>query len=158
MATKDEMVSAQVLGDWLGGLSIQTVSRLAREGVLVRTSRGQYALRKSVAAYIKHMRATASARGGEQSLETLRAQKIRQAKAQADALELKAKLASGEVIPAIEVEAEWSSILRTVRAAMLAVPSRCSAKLNHLSPHDVSEIDAEVRAVLAEVGTYDGGH
>ena len=43
-----------------------------------------------------------------------------------------------------------------VRAVMLAVPSRCGARLPHLSAHDVSEIDAEVRAVLTEVG--ESGH
>jgi phage terminase Nu1 subunit (DNA packaging protein) len=50
------------------------------------------------------------------------------------------------------IDAEWSGILRTVRAGMLAVPSRCAARLPHLTAHDVAEIDAEVRAVLGEVG------
>jgi hypothetical protein len=35
---------------------------------------------------------------------------------------------------------------------MLAVPSRAAARLPHLSVHDVSEIDAEVWAVLTETG------
>ena len=56
------------------------------------------------------------------------------------------------MLDAAEVEAEWSSVLRTVRAGMLAVPSRCAARLPHLTPHDVAEIDAEVRAVLTDVG------
>jgi phage terminase Nu1 subunit (DNA packaging protein) len=47
---------------------------------------------------------------------------------------------------------EWSDILRTVRAGMLAVPTRCAAQLPHLTAHDVSEIDCEVRAVLAGIG------
>ena len=37
-------------------------------------------------------------------------------------------------------------------AGMLAVPTRVSQRLPHLTPHDVAEIDAEVRAVLAGVG------
>jgi hypothetical protein len=32
------------------------------------------------------------------------------------------------------------------------LPSRCAARLPHLTPHDVTEIDAEVRAVLTEIG------
>jgi hypothetical protein len=51
------------------------------------------------------------------------------------------------------VEAEWSGVLRTVRAGMLAVPSRCTARLPHLTAHDVGEIDGEVRGVLSEIGT-----
>jgi phage terminase Nu1 subunit (DNA packaging protein) len=35
---------------------------------------------------------------------------------------------------------------------MLAMPSRCAARLPHLTARDVSEIDAEVRAVLTEIG------
>jgi hypothetical protein len=45
------------------------------------------------------------------------------------------------------VEAEWSNVLRTVRAGMLAVPSRAAQRLPHLTPFDVSEIDKEVRGV-----------
>jgi hypothetical protein len=37
----------------------------------------------------------------------------------------------------------------TVRAGMLAVPSRVAARLPHLSKHDVAETDAEIRAALA---------
>jgi hypothetical protein len=53
---------------------------------------------------------------------------------------------------AVAVEAEWSEVLRTVPAGMLAVPSRCAARLLHLTAHDVSEIDAEVRAPVTEIG------
>jgi hypothetical protein len=51
------------------------------------------------------------------------------------------------------VEAEWSGVLRTVRAGMLAVPSRCAAHLPHLTAHEVAEIDAEVRAALTRLST-----
>jgi len=42
-------------------------------------------------------------------------------------------------------------VQRTVRAGMLAVPSRAAQRLPHLSVHDVAEIDREVRAVLTEM-------
>jgi phage terminase Nu1 subunit (DNA packaging protein) len=58
----------------------------------------------------------------------------------------------GRLLDADAVEAEWSSILRGVRAGMLAVPSRVAQRLLHLTAHDVAEIDAEVRATLSEVG------
>jgi len=35
---------------------------------------------------------------------------------------------------------------------MLAVPSRAGARLPHLTPFDISEIDAEVRAVFTAIG------
>ena len=42
-------------------------------------------------------------------------------------------------------------MLGTVRAGMLAVPSRAGARLPHLTV-TIFEIDAEVRAVLSEIG------
>jgi phage terminase Nu1 subunit (DNA packaging protein) len=41
---------------------------------------------------------------------------------------------------------------RTVRAGMLAVPTRAALRLPHLAAHDVAEIDHEVRDVLTEIG------
>jgi phage terminase Nu1 subunit (DNA packaging protein) len=75
------------------------------------------------------------------------AQRARLAAAQADLAELKAKKLSGELVEAAAVEAEWSAILRSVRAAMLAVPSRVAQRLPHLTAHDVAEIDREVRCL-----------
>jgi phage terminase Nu1 subunit (DNA packaging protein) len=81
------------------------------------------------------------------------AERARLAAAQADLAELKAAKQRRTLLDAGEVEAEWSGVLRTVRAGMLAVPSRCAARLPHLTAHDVSEIDAEVRAVLTQIGS-----
>ena len=76
----------------------------------------------------------------------------RLAAAQADLAEIKGARLRGEMVLAADVASEWSAILRTVRAGMLAVPSRCAARLPHLSKHDVAEIDAEIRAALVEIG------
>jgi phage terminase Nu1 subunit (DNA packaging protein) len=81
------------------------------------------------------------------------AERARLAAAQADLAELKAAKQRGTLLDAAEVENEWSGVLRFVRAGMLAVPSRCAARLPHLTAHDVAEIDREVRAVLTEIGS-----
>ena len=88
-------------------------------------------------------------------LAALSKQKARLAHAQADLAELKAARERGELLNAAEVEAEWSGVLRYVRAGMLAVSSRVAQRLPHLTAHDVAEVDAEVRAVLAEMGGRD---
>jgi phage terminase Nu1 subunit (DNA packaging protein) len=66
--------------------------------------------------------------------------------------ELKAARLRGELVAASAVQAEWSDVLRVVRAGLLALPSRVAARLPHLSKHDIAEIDAEVRAALTEIG------
>jgi phage terminase Nu1 subunit (DNA packaging protein) len=73
-------------------------------------------------------------------------------RAQADKVELGNAAARGRMLDAGQVESEWSAVLRTVCAGMLAVPSRCGARLPHFSPHDIAEIEIEVRAVLTELG------
>jgi phage terminase Nu1 subunit (DNA packaging protein) len=60
---------------------------------------------------------------------------------------------TGALLDAGAFENEWSGILRTVRAGLLAVPSRVQQRLPHLTVHDVAEIDREVRTVLKEIGT-----
>jgi phage terminase Nu1 subunit (DNA packaging protein) len=79
-------------------------------------------------------------------------QRGRLAAAQANLAEIKAAKLRGELVEAATVEAEWTGMLRTVRAGMLAVPSRCAARLPHLSTHDIVELDAEIRSALAELG------
>jgi phage terminase Nu1 subunit (DNA packaging protein) len=71
--------------------------------------------------------------------------------AQATKVELANAHRQGRLVDAAAVEAEWYGVLRTVRAGMLAVPSRCGARLPHLTAHDIGELDADVRQVLTEI-------
>jgi terminase small subunit / prophage DNA-packing protein len=58
-----------------------------------------------------------------------------------------------ELLPASEVEAEWSDLLRSVRDRMLAIPARAAQRVPHLSRIDLGEIDREIRNALAEAST-----
>lgn len=140
-------VTAAELGDWLG-LTANRVHALGRDGVLPRTAEKTYPLQASVAAYCDHARQLAK---GKETDADLAAEKLRLAKANAKKVELQNFRAEGALLPAIDVEREWSDVLRTVRAAFLSVPSRMAAKLGHLSPHDLAVLDAEVRDVLLEL-------
>ena len=79
-------------------------------------------------------------------------QRARLAAAQAELAELKAAKLRGTLLDATDVEAEWSSLLRAVRAAMLAVPSRLAQRLPHLTTHDLVEVEAELHAALKGLG------
>jgi phage terminase Nu1 subunit (DNA packaging protein) len=52
------------------------------------------------------------------------------------------------------VAREWQSVLRDVRAAVLAVPSRYGATMPHLGPNDIAALDREIRGALE--GLADG--
>lgn len=79
-------------------------------------------------------------------------QRARLAAAQADVASIKAAKMRGELVPAEDVEREWSGVLRTIRAGVLAISSRVAQRCPQLDAHAISEIDLEARAVLAELG------
>lgn len=135
------------LGDLLGVTGTR-VRQLVTEGVLTRPLRQRDAVR----AYCSWLREKASR--GVAVEDDLKREKIRQAREAADKLALQNAAARGELIAASDVESTWAGILRDVRAGLLAVPSRCGATLPHLTPHDVSSIDREIKAALE--GLSDG--
>lgn len=141
------LASAQELGA-LVGISSRSVRELAERGVIQRSPAGRYDLAASVAAYCAHLREMAAARGGGSSLTQ---ERERAARERADQLALKNAQTRRELVPAAEVAATWSQILRDVRAGLLAIPSRAQQRLPHLSASDVSTLDAEVRAALSEI-------
>ncbi|MFC4667128.1 DNA packaging protein [Seohaeicola nanhaiensis] len=142
-----EPLSASELADWLG-LTPNRVHALGRDGVLPRIDGTRYPLRPAILAYCEHARSLAK---GKQVDAELASEKLRLAKANAEKAETANAKARGDLIAAVEVEREWAAVLRGVRAAMLALPSRVAQRLGHLSPHDVAEIDREVRDALEEL-------
>lgn len=150
-ATCDEPTLAALLG-----ISRTRTSTLARDGVISRIARGRYDTRAAVRAYCENLRfhAARAGRPSEASGDELKAEKLRLTRAQAEKAEAAAALARGDLVKAEEVRREWEGVLRDLRAALLAVPSRVGAVLPHLAPHDLAEIDREIRATLE--GLADG--
>lgn len=147
-----EVGSAKDLASFLG-VSQRTVRELAERNIAVRATRkGTYDLTASVRAYCAHLRDVAAGRGGEDKVAALTSERARLAREQADAAALKNATLRGTMLPAAAVELEWAEILRTVRAGMLAVPSRVQQRAGHLTAAEVAIIDREVRDVLSELG------
>lgn len=143
----EETLTAAELAPWLG-LTVGRVHALGRDGVLPRVEGKRYQLKAAILAYCDHCRSLAK---GKQVDEDLAAAKLSLAQANAEKAETINAKARGELIPAVEVEREWSAVLRGVRAGVLALPSRVAQRLGHLSPHDIAAIDREVRDALEEL-------
>lgn len=79
------------------------------------------------------------------------AERARLAREQADNVALKNAILRRDMVPATEVEKEWSGIVRQARAGILAVPPRLRQIIPTLSAHDIDLIDAELRKVLEEL-------
>lgn len=75
--------------------------------------------------------------------------------AQAELARIRAAKMRGELVPAADVEAEWSNLLADLRAALLALPSRIGGKLA-LSRETVAAIDSEIREHLAALAASAG--
>lgn len=145
-----ETVTAAELSEWLN-LSTARIHALAREGVIPRTD-GRFDLQPTIRAYVEHLRA--GQRGRQSTDPDLNAEKLRLARANAEKIELANAKTRAALVPVAEVESAWASVLRDVRAAMLAIPARVQQRLGHLTAHDVQMIDREVRDALEEA-SYD---
>jgi terminase small subunit / prophage DNA-packing protein len=154
MLIKDT-ASAAELGVLLG-ISTRAVRDHAQRGVIPKTPRGRYRLAEAVPAYCTHMRNLLASKGGEAAVLSGTAERARLAKEQADAVAFKNAVARAELLDAGEVEREWSAALATIRARMLAAPSRCGSRLPHLAQSDIAEFDREIRDGLTELGGGDG--
>ncbi len=126
------------------GISRQRVNELSREGVIPKTGRGQFDPSTAVPAYCAWLRDAPERRGGDADLK---AEKLRLTREHADKAALANDLTRRALIPAEEVERAWTAILVNLRAGLLAVPARVSARAA-LPRETVQILDSEVRAAL----------
>ncbi|GLK54401.1 phage terminase Nu1 subunit (DNA packaging protein) [Methylopila capsulata] len=148
VAPPDDTITSDRLADLLG-ITAARVSQLAVEGVIPRIGRSRFDERAAVRAYCADLRAKASGRAMHNPGYV--DAKTRAAVAQAEKIETANALARRELLPAAEVEREWTAILRDVRAAMLALPTRVHQRLGHLSAHDISTLGREVHDALNQL-------
>ena len=148
-------MSESQISDFLG-LASSRIRTLARDGVFVRSGRGQFDVAASFKRYVARLQegAARAGRPPEVGGDDLKAEKLRLTRAQADKEETRVKRESGDLVESEAVTREWASILRDVRNALLAVPSRCGAVLPHLTATDTATLDREIRKVLE--GLADG--
>lgn len=131
----------------LVGVSANKTRELADRGVFVRLGRNRFDTRASVAGYCAELARVAKRPVGVE----LDREKLRVARETADKLATANAVARRELVPAADVERAWTAVLRDVRAAMLAVPSRVGSRVATLTAHDVREIEREIRDALAEI-------
>lgn len=137
------------------GIGASRVKTLARNGILVRASRGRFDFSQSLRNYLAQLREHA-ARAGRPSTggDALKEERLRLTKAQADAQETKNALARGELVPVADTLREWQAVLRDIRAVMLAVPSQYASTQPHLSVHDIAALTDDIKRALE--GLADG--
>lgn len=152
-----DQISETELADLLG-LTANRIRTLSRDGVLKRVAPATYDRREAVRAYCHGLREALTKKGhASKGGDAMEAQKLRYQTALAEKAERANVAARGELISASTVAREWAGVLRGVRAGLLALPSRVGSRLGHLTPHDLSEIDLEVRATLNDLSESEDG-
>jgi phage terminase Nu1 subunit (DNA packaging protein) len=148
-----QVVTAETLAG-LFEVSGEVVRSLARRGIIVKAGRNSFELVPSVRNYVRYLREAAAGRGNGQEPTEQSMARARLAKAQADAAELKNAQRRGDLVPAIEVEQEWSGVVRVVRAGIMRLPRRAGDRLA-LTAAQVRGLDEECRACLTEISCDD---
>lgn len=147
------LISGPELASLLG-IEARSVLRHANSGVVVRAQKGSrsgpamYDLERSVRSYCRWLADRATRHSDD---DPLKLEKIRQAKAAAEKLELHNAAARGELVTVEEVARRWADIVHTVRAGLLAVPARCQTAGDGVTPELRSVIDREIRRALEDL-------
>ena len=141
-----DTMTADQLGALLG-VSSRVVRELAQRGVIAKARRGAYPVADSVARYCAHLREQAAGRSGNSNLT---AERIRVAQATAEKIELQNSVARGEMVAVSDVRREWITFATDLRAALLAIPARVSARVS-LSREASALLDEELRLSLSEI-------
>jgi phage terminase Nu1 subunit (DNA packaging protein) len=89
------------------------------------------------------------------SPSSLHGARTRKEIALADLRELEVKRRRGALLDAEETARAWEGTMREVRAALLAVPSRCRARCPEMTATMIATVDEEIRSAL--VALANGG-
>jgi phage terminase Nu1 subunit (DNA packaging protein) len=140
------------------------VQQLVGEG-MPRDGRGRYDLAKCMLWYIRYLQDALSAKeggtGADTITATLRAERRRLLKAQADSAELDLSQKRGQLVPVDKFYSSMSSVIIAARQQLLAMPANIAA---HLEGEDRTVIqrrlDEFIRGVLTSMaqGTNGNGH
>ncbi len=139
----------------------QRIDQLSDEGVVVKRSRGKYALWESLKGLIRHRDTKRKNQwdGDPESEDgqSYEAHRARLTAAKADVAEIAAAIAKGQAHDAGAVEAVWTDMLMNCRSKLLALPTRLAPKLRKETQlNSVREIlETAIHEALAELASYD---
>lgn len=145
----DFVTESDLAAHW--GVSTRQVRKLLSEGVIQKADTRHFDRTSATQSYIRRLIDQATRKSNPE----LTAEKLRLTRESADKIAIANELARGELVLAKLVEITWTGILRDVRAAMLAIPTRAAQRLPHLTATDLEILEREVRDALQEMAGKD---
>jgi phage terminase Nu1 subunit (DNA packaging protein) len=135
----------------IAGLSVRRLQQLEASSELVsRTPSGGY----DPAAVGGWLRARIAADYGitqDGRVYNFEAERARKAFHDADLAEMEAAEKRGDLIPAADVQREWTDVLARIRGKLLSLPTKLAART--ASPDRLTAVEAEARRIVHEALT-----
>lgn len=146
-----QMVRSEVIAQ-LFGLSIETVYRLTKEGVIksqqVKGSTARlYPLMDSIKLYIEHLKGKVAKR--DKTFEALNEAKLAESELKLRVMQAEAELAEGRAHSTEDVKRVWGEVMGAFRTRLLSMPTTAADRLVSIEKRtDVIEILREEIATL----------
>ncbi len=136
------------------GVSASEVKRLVNESIIKKDMRGTYDVLHSIKGYIGYLQVRAGGRSGVSA--DYQEERSRLTKAQADKAEFEAAVMAGTLVSVDQVSAQWESMLVSMKAKLLSMPSKLAPVVADEDEPGViqSMIDDYMREALEELASY----
>jgi phage terminase Nu1 subunit (DNA packaging protein) len=133
-------------------VGVPTVTALKAKGILRLDDKDRILVRPSLLSYLNDLRDKAAGKA-ESGGASLALERARLTRLQAEEQEIRNRKLRGDMLDAEEVGEAWGRVMRSVRGAVMAIPSKARMKLPHLTPTDGERIRDLCREVLEDAAT-----
>jgi len=131
------------------GCHERRIFELANKGIVVRAkAKGRFEFLPSIHAYIAHLEKIAAGREGDNTLASVRTELEKE---KTENFRLKNAALRSDLVSREEITEGWLRIVKAVRGAVLAIPTKARQKLPHLTAHDGEALAKICRDALTDV-------
>lgn len=133
----------------------RTVRKLAARGIVVRDSRGRFALAASVRNYVRHLRHVGAARiGSDPTVDPVKEAALLR-RSQREGQELKNQILASRCVSLEDAHIAWARFLRVIRGNLSRVPKKIGSEIPDLTPYDLRIIGQLCQDSLDDAGITD---
>lgn len=133
----------------------RTVRKLAARGIVVRDSRGRYALAASVRNYVRHLRDVGAVRmGSDPSVDFVKEAALLR-RSQREGQQLKNQILASRYISIEDAHIAWARFLRVIRGNFFRVPEKIGLEIPDLTPYDLRIIEQLCQDALDDADITD---
>jgi phage terminase Nu1 subunit (DNA packaging protein) len=150
-------VPAETLAKLLNLTEVR-IQQLAKDGIIVKETRGRYDLWASIKGYVKYLQDRAIGRGvRDDEGGDYEKHRGRLTKAKADEAERIAALNAGRSHDATAVELVWADMIQNAKTRLSNIPAKATPEVRSILPNPkvYAILERHINEALAELSDYD---